>query len=93
MKLLGDDPSPDSFDHWLLDEQYLRDEEFLDFSGFLDFITTLHEQGATWEFRHTLTYIAAVTCLVGSLMFTLGSFFWLFNDSFTGGSTRSTMVA
>eukprot|EP00658_Telonema_sp_P-2_P055389 TRINITY_DN4403_c0_g1_i4.p1 TRINITY_DN4403_c0_g1~~TRINITY_DN4403_c0_g1_i4.p1 ORF type:complete len:421 (+),score=103.61 TRINITY_DN4403_c0_g1_i4:184-1446(+) len=92
MQLLGEDSSPESFSHWVLENEFLAEEESIDFAVFMEFIGSIQKQEATWEFRHTLTYWASITCLIGSLQFTLGSFFWLFDNSFNENTSLALIT-
>jgi len=92
MMLLGEEENDAS--NWILENQHQDWVQAgkVNFEGFLEFITTKCSQESEWEFRHTLTYWIAITTLIGSILFTLGSFMWLFDDSFTTNTSLALVT-
>eukprot|EP01083_Nonionella_stella_P147866 467168_1 len=79
------------------DQYFTQDDEYDEHSQFIDAknITLIDRDdvaGASmtsslfnyqWEFRHTLSYWVAINYILGALLFTTGSFFWLIEDRLT----------
>jgi len=62
------------------------------FEQFYKVVTQHVDEEAQWHFRQSLSYWMAVSTLIGSVLFTLGSFFWLFDDAFTDAASQALIT-